>query len=185
MDKHPKKRRLFFSLWPDEQTRHLIAETFSQLPQAKKGREMQLHNLHMTLYFIGSTTDDIKECLHTAAQTIHADSFALNLDHFGYFPRAKIFWMGCHESPHELIQLHDDLTAAIENCGYRPEKNVFIPHVTLMKKYVKPMSVQIDFSIQWPVDDFALVESRSDNNGVKYRVIEKYSLSRDKLENKN
>ena len=102
-----KTRRLFFALWPDDQIRSQIVENYiSRIRKAKHGRVIQPHNLHITLHFVGSVTEDIKECMHEAATTIRADRFVCNLDCYGYFPRAKIFWMGCKETPNELIPLH-------------------------------------------------------------------------------
>ena len=175
-----KTRRLFFALWPDDQVRSQIVENFSRIRQAKHGRVIQPHNLHITLHFVGSVTEDIKECMHVAATTIRADSFVCNLDCYGFFPRAKIFWMGCKEMPNELIQLHRKLGTVLKNCGYPAEERSFTPHITLMRKCEQEEPLDADFSLEWPVDEFALVESRSDKHGVNYQLIEKYPLS-DKL----
>jgi RNA 2',3'-cyclic 3'-phosphodiesterase len=176
-----KTRRLFFALWPSAQVRHSIVETFSQFPRPIKGRIMQPHNLHVTLHFIGSVTGDVKDCMHTAAQTIRSNSFECDLDRFGSFRRARILWMGCQNVSVELTQLHHKLAVALENCGYQSEKRVFSPHVTLMRKYVTPLSnqiaEQIDFSIPWRVEEFVLIESITYKEGVNYQVIEKYPLS--------
>ncbi len=180
-----KTHRLFFALWPTAQVRHSIVETFSQFPQPVKGRIMQPHNLHVTLHFIGSVTQDVKNCMHTAAQTVRSNSFECDLDRFGSFRRARILWMGCQAVSVELTQLHHKLAVAIENCGYQSEKRVFSPHVTLMRKYVSPfgnqmgnqVAEQIDFSIPWRVEEFVLIESITYKEGVNYQVIEKYPLS--------
>ena len=180
MTNNVKARRLFFALLPNDQVRSQIVENFSRIRQAKHGRVIQPHNLHITLHFVGSVTEDIKECMHVAATTIRADRFVFNLDCYGYFPRAKIFWMGCQETPDELTRLHKKLEAALENCGYRGEARSFTPHITLMRKCEQEEPLDADFSLEWPVDEFALVESRSDKHGVNYQLVEKYPLS-DKL----
>ena len=73
------------------------------------------------------------------------------------------------------------MNEAIENCDYQQEKRVYAPHVTLMRKCVNPLTSQvagqIDFSIPWFINEFVLVESHSDKQGVNYQVIEKYPLS--------
>ena len=176
-----KTRRLFFALWPTDQVRHSIVETFSQLPLSDKGLIMQPCNLHVTLHFVGSVTEQVKDCMHTAAQTIYSEPFECNLDRFGSFRRARIFWMGCNNVSVELKQLHHKLAVALENCGYQAEKRTFSPHVTLKRKVVSPAghteADQINFSIPWLVNEFVLVESHSDKQGVNYQVIEKYPLS--------
>ena len=172
-----KTHRLFFALWPTDQVRLSILEKHSQLPKQVKGRFMQPCNLHATLHYVGQVTESIKDCMHAAAQSVSTEVFQLNLDCFGYFPKAKIFWMGCRELPVELTQLYNKLGVAIENCGYQQEKRAYAPHVTLMRKCVNPAADQIDFSIPWFIDEFVLVESITYKEGVSYQVIEKYSLS--------
>jgi len=172
-----KTRRLFFALWPPVQVRQSIVKTFSQFPQNFKGRIVQPHNLHVTLHFIGSVSDEIKDCMHTSAQNIKADSFAYALDCFGSFKQAKILWMGHQHLPDALEQLHQKLAVALQECGYQSEQRVYTPHVTLMRKCTHTIDAQPDFSIPWFVDEFVLVESSTDQYGVNYQVIEKYPLS--------
>lgn len=172
-----KTRRLFFALWPSDQVRQSIVETFSGISPQMNGRVIQPHNLHITLHFIGQVTEDIKDCMHDAALSINSKSFELDLDCFGHFRRAKIFWLGCQKPPHGASQLHNKLGLALGNCGYQSEIRAFTPHITLMRKCIKPALTSDDFSILWPVNEFVLVESIPDMHGVKYQVIEKYSLS--------
>lgn len=174
-----KTRRLFFALWPDSTVRQAIVETFSQLPQPPAGRKMQLHNLHITLHFVGPVSAEVKDCMHQAAQTVSTSAFALTLDCYGIFPRAKIYWMGCQQTPQELLQLNKSLGEAIEKCGYQPQKRDYSPHLTLMRKCVKPHddAIQEKFAINWRINEFVLVESCIDKHGVNYQVIEKYPLS--------
>lgn len=138
---------------------------------------MRPENIHITLHFIGQAPEPVKDCLHAAAKSVVAKGFQLNLDSFGHFKKAKIFWMGCREFPDEVIQLHSKLGAAIEPCGYQTEKRQFAPHITLIRKCFNPGSKQTDFSIPWDIDHFVMVESVTHQEGVEYRVIEKYPLS--------
>ncbi|MBN4063353.1 RNA 2',3'-cyclic phosphodiesterase [Cardiobacterium sp. AH-315-I02] len=177
-----KTHRLFFALWPPAQVRHSIVETFSQLPPPVKGRFMQAHNLHVTLHFIGSVTEDKKDCLHVAAQGLDEQGgvkgFDIELNCYGHFSKVKILWMGVQNLPAELMQLQKNLGIALSGCGYQCDKRLYNPHVTLMRKCTKPIVVQQTFSIPWRVDEFVLVESTQDDSGVNYRVIEKYPLSK-------
>lgn len=177
MSTHDKTRRLFFALWPSDQTRQSIVDTCAGMKLPTKGRTIQPHNLHITLHFVGPVTEDVKHCMHLAAQSVKANVFSLELDTAGYFSRAKVFWLGCEKLPSELMQLHHDLGAAIAICGYKLEARVYSPHVTLMRKCRRPDLKQLVFSIPWQVEEFVLIESIIDKNGVDYQVIEKYPLS--------
>jgi len=172
-----KTRRLFFALWPTDEIRHAIVKIFSQLPQALAGRMTPLPNLHLTLYFTGCVSDEVKDCMHQAAGSIKANPFSFNLDSFGMFSTAGILWMGCREAPVELLQLNKSLGEAIDCCDYMQDKTAYVPHVTLLKKCKHPVIQQCVFSLPWSVDAFVMVESCTSEKGVNYRVIEKYPLS--------
>ena len=172
-----KTRRLFFALWPSDNVRHSIVEIYSQLPKQIKGPVIQPQNLHITLHFPGSVTEENKDCMHIAAQAVRSASFECNLDYVGYFSRAKIFWMGYQHQSVELVQLHRDLGESLAHCGYQSEPRQYKPHVTLMRKCLDPLDANKDFIIPWYVDEFVLVESVSRSDGVHYQVIEKYPLA--------
>jgi len=177
MNNRQKTYRFFFALWPSDQVRQSIVEEISSLPLQSKGRVITPNNLHVTLHFVGQVTESTKDCMHTAAQSVDAEAFQLNMDKFGHFPKSKIFWMGAQSSPSQINQLHQKLGAAIKDCGFNPDTRQFSPHVTLMRKYSGPVPAQIDFSIPWHVEEFVLVESITYKEGVKYQVIEKYPLT--------
>jgi len=177
MNANLKTRRLFFALWPTEPVRKSIVEAALPVSQKIKGRIIQPHNLHITLHFIGQVSEDIKDCMHNAAHAVAGKSFHVDLDRFGHFPRAKVFWMGAQVLPAELTRLHDKLGDALEKCGYQCDKRPYNPHVTLMRKCMRINAGQPGFSIPWAVNEFVLVESIQDVSGVNYQVIEHYPLS--------
>ncbi len=177
MENREKTCRLFFALWPSNQVRQSIVELFNSLPRQKSGRIMRPHNLHETLHFVGQVTESTRDCMHAAAQSVKAEGFQYNLDLIGLFPRAKILWMGTRNPPEQLLQLHKKLGIVIEGCGFNREKRAYTPHITLLRKYTGPLPEQTDFSIPWQVEEFVLVESVTSEQGVNYRVIEKYPLA--------
>ena len=177
MNNSIQTRRLFFALWPSDQVRQVIVKMLSSLPAQLDGRVMQQHNLHATLHYVGQVTESTKDCMHAAAQSVKAEAFQLNLDRFGLFPKAKIFWMGAQDTPDQLMQLHKNLGIAIEGCGFVVDKRAYSPHLTLLRKCRGPVPAQIEFSIPWHVEEFVLVESITYKEGVNYQVIEKYPLS--------
>lgn len=176
-----KTRRLFFALWPSQVVRQRIIETMSAISLPKKGRTTQAANLHVTLHYLGPVTADVQACMHKAAQTVAAPAFELTLDRLGCFPRAGILWMGCSQQPAELSLLYKNLAMAITPCGYQIGPRFYSAHVTLMRKYRPVQISHADFSIRWPVHEFVLVESISEQSGVSYQVVEKYPLSCDSI----
>ncbi len=171
-----KKRRLFFALWPSAKVRQAIAETAGPLLHEMDARIIAPENFHITLHFIGSVTDAEKDCLHQAARKLAFQPFDFSLDCFGFFDKAKIFWMGMQVAPTELSRLYENLGEALSACDYQPDPRPYSPHVSLLRKAGKvPVEYQ-PFSISWHVDEFVLVESVSSPEGVNYKVIEKYPL---------
>jgi len=171
-----KKSRLFFALWPSQQIRARIEEVASPLLHEVDGRIITPENFHITLHFIGSVTDEVKHCLHQSAQSVTCEAFDLCLDHFGFFSKAKIFWMALQSIPPELEQLHNTLGEALSVCDFQPDSRVYSPHVSLLRKAGKTAVDYPAFSINWHVDEFVLLESCSSDTGVSYKVLEKYPL---------
>ena len=170
-----KSRRLFFALWPSDQIRLSINNIFTTY-QPLNGRVMVPRNLHVTLHFLGLVNETSKDCMHAAAQTVKAESFQFDLDCFGHFSKAKIFWMGPQETPDQLLQLHERLGHAVGECGFVVDERRYAPHVTLMRKCMNPAMEYENFCIPWIVEDFVLVESVQGTSGVEYRVVERYPL---------
>jgi RNA 2',3'-cyclic 3'-phosphodiesterase len=177
MSTSTRMRRLFFALWPGDQVRQSIIETFSTVSVPENSRVAQPENLHITLHFVGQVSPEEKGCLHNAANSINHKPFLINLDRLGYFNKAKICWLGCNGLPIELTQLHHDLGASLARCDYKSESREYKPHVTLIRKCMAPVNTTKDFIIPWLVDEFVLVESISGPGGVNYKVIEKYPLA--------
>ena len=169
-----KKRRIFFALWPDENTRSKLIKVYdlselSQLP----GKKYQPDNLHLTLCFLGNVSDNQADCALKAAQLISFKSFEINLDCFGFFKKPKVLWMGSSGYSLALNSLHENLTAALSDCGFVLDDKAFTPHVALMRKLPR-FDIDVDIlapTVAWRVDRFALVESVSFEGGVVYRPI--------------
>ena len=176
MNNSIKTHRLFFALWPSDQVRQSIVEQLSGLSPRLNGRVMQQQNLHITLHFVGQVTESTKDCMHAAAQSVEAEGFQLNLDRLGLFPKAKIFWMGAQNTPEQLMQLHVKLGTALEDCSFVTDKRAFAPHLTLLRNCRGPVPENMNFSIPWRIEEFVLVESITYQEGVKYQVLERYSL---------
>lgn len=177
MNNVQKSSRLFFALWPGENTRQAIVDSCAALSLPAKGRPVAPAKLHVTLHFLGQVTEEVQHCMHRAALTVDVAAFTLKLDRIGYFRRSKILWMGASKASPELTDLYQKLGLAITECGYQFETRPYAAHVTLMRKCVQPLPAPADFSIPWQVNEFVLVESIAVEHGVTYKVIEKYPLS--------
>lgn len=167
-----QSQRLFLALWPDAKVRAQLAELAEQVTE----HPVSTANLHLTLVFLGASSQQQSACIADAAAKISADPLKLQLDYLGGFPKPRIQWLGCRHIPPALLDLAENLRAQLPACGYPPETRRYVPHVTLARKVKQPRYQVIEAPIYWQVKDFVLAESCSEKAGVRYRVIEKWGL---------
>ncbi len=172
-----KDTRVFFALWPDDAVRGRLARIAGSVPLQRPARRVPDHNLHLTLHFVGDVSFAERDCLREAAFAARGEAFELVVDIAGFFARPRIGWLGCGEMPAELDRLHQALGQALKACDYRPERRPYRPHVTFARKLAHLPAMPEFEPLAWPVDEFALIESRAGGNGVKYAVIETYPFA--------
>jgi len=168
-------QRLFFALWPDDETRAALA-TLIHTHIRRNGHAVAAANLHITLAFLGNQSPEQRACLEVAASAVSAPPFELSIDRLGHWARPRIFWAGPSDVPDALKMLVAELNQTLAACGYQPEQRHFQPHITLARKALRPPEhIQIP-AIVWPAQEFCLVESVSGARGVEYRVMGRWPL---------
>ncbi|MBT8420247.1 MAG: RNA 2',3'-cyclic phosphodiesterase [Gammaproteobacteria bacterium] len=166
--------RLFFALWPTGTARKALKNL--QKAMAFDGRPVPAENFHITLVFLGSVDAVQQGCIEKVAAGITAPAFDLCLDRIGSFPRARIIWSGISRTPPALLSLVEKLNRGFATCGFAPAAHPFTPHLTLVRKAGKPAGSSPHTPVQWPVEDFCLVESLTLPTGVRYRVLHCWPL---------
>jgi len=130
----------------------------------------------MTLVFLGAVAKDELLNYQNAATAIHARAFKMTLDQAGCFARAQVLWLGTSRESQPLQALVSALNKELEGYGFQPENKPFVSHVTLARKYRQERAISMPVAIDWQVNDFALVESRSTSKGVSYHVLQSWPL---------
>ena len=168
--------RLFFALWPDEALREQLQRVSDTIAVERPARHVPRGNLHLTLHFIGNVFFEEVNCLREQARLVSTTSFDFDIDCQGHFKKSRVAWLGCHQIPASLNELHDQLGQRLQRCGYQPEARQYNPHVTVARK-IGPIAECENFApIAWKVEHFSLVEVCPVKNGVQYCVIETYPL---------
>lgn len=187
MSNESRHHRLFFALWPTQTVRQSILDVFSPFGTRLTGVAIQPRNLHITLHFIGNVSTQKKQCLHQAAHLVTAKPFTINLDCFGHFSRARVFWMGMSQIPAELLVLQSRMADSLRtNCEFQQDARPYQPHISLLRKYrvtsaaAEEVMYPSSKTISWAIEQFVLLESRPSVQGVEYRVVENYPLTCDK-----
>jgi RNA 2',3'-cyclic 3'-phosphodiesterase len=118
----------------------LAASVIEQLEKVSMRHRMEGDGLrwstpeswHITLQFLGNTSETQCECVVARLRELHAGPVPIELDELGYFDRAGIFYAGVALTP-ELLALQQKVTAATLPCGFTPEDRPYRPHITLAR----------------------------------------------------
>ena len=157
--------RLFFALWPPRETALALQEWAKRL----EGRATPLEKIHLTLAFLGGV-EPAK--LVAAARTVRAPAFELPVDSAKYVRDNHMVWVGPREMPDGLKTLVERLHLALDRAEFVLERRAFAAHVTLLRKARKPTAIEPLPKVEWPVREFALVNSA----GGAYEVVERFAL---------
>jgi len=133
------RQRLFFALWPDDDTRAALARLARRQLQSGNGRLIDAHNLHLTLAFLGPVDAAFRACAERAADSLAAPAFELEFQRLGYWPRPRVLWAAPERSPEALTGLVSMLRKALAACGQEPESRPFEAHMTLARKVRGPV----------------------------------------------
>lgn len=170
-----RSQRLFFALWPDRQVRLALLQRYADLDASlKQGRPLDMENLHMTLHYLGNTTATQKDCFIAQSRGMVCKPFTVELNQFGFFPRAAVSWIAPTHAPPALLNLYQDMAVALASCGYVSEQRPYQPHITMARKVKCDQQARRLEPINWVVDDFVLVQSVSTGQGVQYRVLDRF-----------
>ena len=172
-------QRLFFALWPSEEVRSGLAEVMASL-DVRRAKPVAAENLHITLLFFrlchGANTDLCrKDRRRDRGTPVRAETQSNRL-----LAKIGIVWLGAREVAGELFAaLVRDLHLGIAGCGIDLDARPVKAHVTLMRKALVVRRERPPDPIAWRVDDFALVESKTNPDGAHYQVLTRWRLGAD------
>lgn len=172
----PAQRRVFFALWPPEQTLQALDALADDAASRCAGRRVRRDSLHMTLAFIGAVSPPQLAALRDIAGKVRGEVFDLEVDRISCWRHNRIVWAGCSRVPSRQRRLSDTLGSALEQAGFVLDKRPFTPHVTLARKARCDNLPELAQAIPWRVGDFVLVESSLLSSGANYRVLDRWPL---------
>ncbi len=167
--------RLFFALWPDEEIRSKIDNITKQIKE-ENCRLVKKSNLHITLEFLGETSEDNQQALEKSVSQITVDPFNIELTRVGFWKKPQILWIGTTHIPKQLQQLVKSIKKCAKQQGLKIDQREYKPHVTIARKVKQIIVPKETFRIQWHVNSFALVTSKSTESGVDYQVLQEWPL---------
>jgi RNA 2',3'-cyclic 3'-phosphodiesterase len=165
--------RLFFALWPPRQTAQALGRWAGEVAQSSGGKLTAVENIHLTLAFLGEA-DPAKAA--AAARRVTGRRHDMPIDAARYVKKNEMVWVGPDTMPAALAALAADLRSALLAAAFALEERAFAAHVTLVRKARMPKSIPPLPCVEWPVDEFLLVRSRTSPKGSTYEPVEHFVL---------
>lgn len=140
---------------------------------------------HITLQFLGNTTEEQFACLLPRLAELKAAPFAIEFEGLGAFERAGVFILNIAPAP-ALAVLQQRVAAATRPCGFEPEDRPYRPHITLARlksgNRNRELRTLMDLAGQTVrfgpliATEFRLYESHLSAAGSKYEVKGRFQL---------
>lgn len=169
--------RLFIAINFNEKLKSDLYSIINRLEKfSESGNFTRWENLHLTLHFIGETSN-IK-AIKSAMEKVDLSAFPINFKGLGKFKRnvGDIYWIGAEKSP-ELENLHKILYDALLEKGFSLESGKFKPHLTLGRKvrlkenFNKPEFEKTFPQMVYNVTRISLMKSERINGKLTYTEI--------------
>jgi len=170
--------RLFFSLWPDDETRLALAAHRLDVARLTGGRPTLPVTLHLTLVFAGNVPQQRVLEMQMAASRVRAAPFEYRIDTAGCFAGPRVAWLASDLPPQGLFDLQQALFHAVRDADFEVDPRTFRPHLTVARhitSMVEPFPIK---PCVWKVDTFALVQVEQTGSALKYEVINQWPLNR-------
>jgi 2'-5' RNA ligase len=174
--------RLFLALQPSVEMGTHLMERASPLFAALQAQPVPVSNLHATLCFIGAVAPERVDALRAAVSAVQAAPVELEFDALDFWEKPKVLVAVTTRESIEANTLSSALQRATTAAGFAPDEKVFRAHLTLARK----IRTEDAAKVSWPqkispgfvvrCEKFALMESRKNEHGSIYSVIDSWPL---------
>ncbi len=161
--------------------------------------------VHITLRFLGATTDHQCQVMQRAISAISAAQkpFVLSIGETGCFPNRQtphVVWLGIQDEGNPLFNLQQQVEQAAQSAGFAVDTKPFTPHLTigrLRRAVTRPQSraigrslaqqLTIDASARQPSASFEVsqivhIQSQLQSTGSVYTPLQTYNFGEAPIE---
>lgn len=160
--------RLFIAIQLSDPMKKALVNMMHELKkQGVEGNYVPAQNLHMTLAFIGEYDDParIKEVI----SRVPVPEFRMSLSDMGNF--GNILWAGV-KGNQKLKAYVKDLRSALDAEGIPFDRDKFVPHITLIRKYTAKRSYKVSMpKAEMMVKRASLMKSEQKNGKAVYKEV--------------
>ena len=169
-------KRLFFALWPDDEVRAKLLDKARLLP-INTGRHVPPENFHITLVFLGNVEDQAIPELTDGAEGLSIPSFRLQINHAGWWKRAKVAWLAPAYTPEPLLELVRHLNHQARLAGLPIDERDYNPHLTIARKLTRPVKAHVRSNRSTGTSGNSAWSSPLPmKKGARYRVMQSWAL---------
>mgnify|MGYP002798223556 FL=1 len=160
--------RLFIAIQLSDNTKKALVNLMHELKkQGVEGNYGPAQNLHMTLAFIGEYDDPAK--IKEVISRVPVPEFRLSLSDMGNF--GNILWAGV-KGNQKLKAYVKDLRSALDVEGIPYDRDKFVPHITLIRKYTAKRSYKVSMpKAEMMVKKASLMKSEQKNGKAVYKEV--------------
>ena len=182
--------RTFLALDIDDAIRRKLTDARLQVETGElKIRWVAPANIHVTLNFLGEVADSLLAPVCAAAAAVAATVAPFDFEVHGLHcmppHRPRMIWAGVRDITGRMVQLQQQLAAALDELGFPQERRPFKPHITLarIKSAGNPRHLQeavqaladVDFGLR-PADELVTYVSTRTPAGPVYASVATASL---------
>ena len=167
--------RLFIAVNFDDEVKRRLLEIQGQLrSQSLSGNFTRRENLHLTLAFLGETSEEKLPLLYQIMEDVQFSPFEIYFDHTGCFThsRKELWWIGAgkNEPGLKLLKdIHSRLLKRLLDARFSVDERPFNPHITLGReiKHLQPITLDHKELIV-RVNEISLMKSERLNGVLTY-----------------
>ena len=178
---------------PDEAVAYIQKAQQQVKQQIKADRWQPIHNLHLTLHFLGEVREELIPSICEDMRIVSSiiQPFTLVLGQFGAFPsveRPRVLWLGLEGNIKSLAQTHELLGKRFDlRQGLEYDTRQYKPHITLArgphsKNGPLPLEdwnreILTELPPRWQVNRIHLYRSELKTTGAVHTIIHSAELA--------
>ena len=176
--------RLFLGIGLPQTVAGRLAEAARTMLQAGTGRSIRWtrpDDMHITLSFLGSVEPTRLEQIQQSLAALHAGRLHLRLSGIGVFANAGMLLVKLEPSV-ALLNLGEQISLAMESCGFPREQRPYLPHVTLARakgriRIAPGRGNEPAFQQSFAASEFRLYQSFTPPEGARYLILRAFPLA--------
>jgi 2'-5' RNA ligase len=188
-------RRLFIAVPTPAEVREAVTELVDSVrqdtqPDQRDVRWVRLDGLHLTLRFLGPTSEDRIATVATAVDLVAASTsgFGVAIGGGGAFPspvRPRALWLGVVEGVGELAAVARAVDERLADAGWTLDERPYRPHLTLARSdgvragpdvARRLIAAAESFTVTFRASSLVLFESISGGGPARYEPIHEAAL---------